>query len=227
MEIVEGIHRVDEASANIAHSNVYLVIEGDGLTVIDTGTAGNAKKIVDYVQKIGRQPSNVSTIILTHCHMDHAGSVKELKDLTGAKVAVHEEDADCVSGKKPLPRPKNILFRAVSSFIKLEPVEPDIILKDNDKMGELTVIHTPGHTLGSIALLDQGKKALFAGDTLRFDGEKLSGSSEQFTLDINKAKESIGKISALSFDIKLGGHGEPLKPNASEAVKKYYTSLKQ
>ena len=227
MEIVEGIHRVDEASANMAHSNVYLLVEGDQLTVIDTGTAGNAKKIVDYVQKIGRQPSSVSTIVLTHCHMDHAGSVKELKDLTGAKVAVHEEDADYVSGKKPLPRPKNVLFRAVSSFIKLAPVQPDIILKDNDKIGQLTVIHTPGHTAGSIALLDEGKKALFAGDTLRFDGKKLSGSPEQFTLDMEKVKESIGKISTLSFDVMLCGHGEPLKPNASEAVKKYYESLKQ
>ena len=227
MEIVEGIHRVDEASANMAHSNVYVLIQGDELTVIDTGTAGNAKKIVNYVQKIGRHPSNVSTIILTHCHMDHAGSVKELKDLTGAKVAVHAEDADYVSGKKPLPKPKNVLFRAVSSFIKLAPVQPDIILKDNDKIGQLTVIHTPGHTSGSIALLDEGKKALFAGDILRFDGEKLSGSSEQFTLDMKKAKESIGKISTLSFDVLLGGHGEPLKPNASETVKKYYESLKQ
>jgi len=226
MEIVEGIHRVDEASANMAHSNVYLLIEGDELTVIDTGTAGNAKKIVDYVQKMGRRPSNVSTIILTHCHMDHAGSAKELKDLTGAKVAVHEEDADIVSGKKPLPRPKNVFFRAVSSFIKLAPVQPDIILKDNDKIGQLTVIHTPGHTLGSIALLDEGKKALFAGDTLRFDGEKLSGGSDQFTLDVKKAKESIGKISTLSFDVMLCGHGEPLKPKASETVKKYYESLK-
>ena len=159
--------------------------------------------------------------------MDHAGSVKELKDLTGAKVAVHEEDADCVSGKKPLPRPKNVLFRAVSSFIKLTPVQPDIILKDNDKIGQLTVIHTPGHTSGSIALFDEGKKALFSGDTLRLDGEKLSGGSEQFTVDMNKAKESIGKISALSFDVMLCGHGEPLRPNASETVKKYYESWKQ
>ena len=227
MEIVEGIHRVDEASANMAHSNVYLLIEGNELTVIDTGTAGNAKKIVDYIQKIGWQPTRVSTIIITHCHMDHAGSVKELKDLTGAKVAVHEEDADIVSGKKPQPRPKNVLLRAVSSFIKIAPVQPDIILKDNDKIGQLTVIHTPGHTLGSIALLDEEKKVLFAGDTLRFDGEKLSGSSEHFTLDMKRAKESIGKISALSFDIMLCGHGEPLKPQASEAVKKYYESLKQ
>ena len=227
MEIVEGIHRVDEASANMAHSNVYVLIQGDELTVIDTGTAGNAKKIVNYVQKIGRHPSNVSTIILTHCHMDHAGSVKELKGLTRAKVAVHAEDADFVSGKKPLPKPKNVLFRAVSSFIKLTPVQPDIILEDNDKIGQLTVIHTPGHTPGSIALLEEGKKALFAGDTLRFDGEKLSGSSEQFTLDMDKAKESIGKISVLSFDVMLCGHGEPLKPDASEAVKKYYGSLKR
>jgi hydroxyacylglutathione hydrolase len=192
MEIVEGIHKVDEASANMAHSNVYLLIEGDELIVIDTGTPGNAKKIVDYVQKIGRQPSNVSTIILTHFHMDHAGSVKELKDLTNAKVAVHAEDADYVSGEKPLPKPKNVLFRAVSSFIKLTPVQPDIILKDKDKIGQLTVIYTPGHTLGSIALLDQGKKVLFAGDALRFDGEKLS-SPEQFTLDMKKAKSPSEK----------------------------------
>jgi len=226
-EIVKGIHRIDKASANMAHANVYLLIEGDELTVIDTGTAGNAKKIVDYVQKIGRKPSSVSTIVLTHCHMDHAGSVKELKELTGAKVAVHEEDADYVSGKKPMPKPKNVLFRAVSSFIKLTPVEPDITLKNNDKIGELTVIHTPGHTLGSIALFDEGKKALFTGDTLRFDGKQLSGPSEQFTLDMKKAEESIGKISALSFDIMLGGHGEPLKPGASEAVRKYYASLKK
>ena len=227
MEIVEGIHRVDEASANMAHSNVYLLIEGDELIVIDTGTAGNAKKIISYLQKIGRQPSNVSTIVLTHFHMDHAGSVKELKDLTNAKVAVHAEDADYVSGKRPLPKPKNVLFRAVSSFIKFTPVQPDTILEDNDKIGQLTVIHTPGHTLGSIALLDEAKKVLFAGDALRFDGKKLSGPPEQFTLDPNKAKESIGKISALSFDIMLCGHGEPLKPNASDAVKKYCESLKQ
>ncbi|HLN88430.1 MAG TPA: MBL fold metallo-hydrolase, partial [Candidatus Binatia bacterium] len=112
MQIIEGIHRVDEASGNIAHSNVYLVIDGKELFVVDTGTPRNAKKIVGYIQKIGHQPSEVSTIILKHYHMDHAGSVKELKDLTNAKVAVHIEDADFVAGKKLYPKPKNVLFRA-------------------------------------------------------------------------------------------------------------------
>jgi glyoxylase-like metal-dependent hydrolase (beta-lactamase superfamily II) len=221
MEIIEGIHRIDEASSNIAHSNVYLVIDGKELVVVDTGTSGNAKKIVAYIQKIGHQPSEVSTIVLTHYHMDHVGSAKELKDLTNAKVAVHIEDADFVSGKKPVPKPKNVLFRAVSSFIKPTPVEVDIELKDGDKLGSLKVIDVPGHTPGSIALLDIQRKALFVGDTLRFDGSKITGAPKQFSWDADKEKNSIEKISLLEFDIMLPGHGEVLKDNASNAVKKF------
>ena len=227
MEIIEGIHRVDEASANMAHANVYLVINGEELTVIDTGTSGNAQKTVEYIQKLGHQPTDVKTIILTHFHMDHMGSAKELKDLTNAKVAVHTEDADYVSGKKPLPKPKNVLFRAVSSFVKPAPVQVDVILKEGDKIAGLTVIHTPGHTPGSIMLLDEERKVLFAGDTLRYDGKKVSGAPEQFSTDPNQVRESIAKASTLNFDIMLPGHGETLKPNASEEIKKFNETLKQ
>ncbi len=227
MEIVEGVHRVDEASANMAHANVYLVINGQELAVIDTGTPGNAQKTVAYIQKLGYQPTDVKTIILTHFHMDHMGSAKELKDLTNAKVAVHAEDADYVSGKKPMPKPKNILFRAVSSFVKPTPVQVDVILKEGDKIANLTVFHTPGHTPGSIALLDEERKVLFAGDTLRYDGKKVSGAPEQFTADPNQVRESIAKLSTLNFDVMLPGHGETLKPNASEEIKKFNATLKQ
>ena len=227
MEIVEGVHRVDEASANMAHANVYLVINGQELAVIDTGTSGNAQKTVAYIQKLGYQPTDVKTIILTHFHMDHMGSAKELKDLTNAKVAVHTEDADYVSGKKPLPKPKNILFRAVSSFVKPVPVQVDVILKEGDKIAGLVVIHTPGHTPGSIMLLDEERKVLFAGDTLRYDGKKVSGAPEQFSTDPNQIRESIAKASTLNFDVMLPGHGETLKPNASEEIKKFNETLKQ
>jgi glyoxylase-like metal-dependent hydrolase (beta-lactamase superfamily II) len=224
MEIIEGIHRVDEASSNMAHSNVYLLINKNELVVVDTGTSGNAKKIVEYIQKIGHQPSEVSTIVLTHYHMDHVGSAKELKDLTNAKVAAHVEDADFVAGKKPFPKPKNLFFRAVSSFIKPTPVEVDIALKDGDKLGNLTVIELPGHTPGSIALLDAQRKALFVGDTLRFDGSKVTGAPKQFTWDADKEKASIKKISTLDFEVMLPGHGEILKTNASSKVKEFLDS---
>jgi hydroxyacylglutathione hydrolase len=229
MEIIEGIHRIDEASSNIAHSNVYLVINGKELIVVDTGTSGNAKKIIAYIQKIGHQTSEISTIVLTHCHRDHIGSAKELKDLTNAKVASHVEDADFIAGKKPIPKPKNILYRAALSFIKSTPVEVDIALKGGDKIGNLTVIDVPGHTPGSIALLDAQRKALFVGDILRYDGRKVTADNapKQFIWAADKEKESIQKISLLNFDIMLPGHGEVLKTKASNAVKEFLVSTEK
>jgi glyoxylase-like metal-dependent hydrolase (beta-lactamase superfamily II) len=226
LEIIEGIHRVDEASGDLAHSNVYLIVDGPSMLVVDTGLPSNAKKIVEYIQKIGRQPTEVSTIILTHYHIDHTGSLKELQSLTKAKVAVHVDDAGYVSGNKPLPKPKNLLIRVVSSPMKLTPTPVDILLKDGSRIGRLKVIHTPGHTPGSIALLDTERKALFAGDTLRLkDGEVVAGP-EQFAWYLDKEKESILKIASLDFDVMLPGHGEPLVAKASEAVKKFSETIK-
>jgi glyoxylase-like metal-dependent hydrolase (beta-lactamase superfamily II) len=223
MEIVEGIHRVDKASGR---SNVYLIIDGPSLLIVDTGLPGNAKKTVEYIQKIGRQPNEVTTIIITHYHLDHTGSLKELQKLTKAKVAAHADDADYVSGNKPLPKPKNLIIRAASSFMKLAPTPVITQLKEGDKIGGLTIIHTPGHTPGSIALLDTGRKALFVGDTLRLKGDKVVAAPEQFAWDAGKEKESVRRIASLDFNVMLPGHGEPLTEKASEAVKKFEENLK-
>jgi glyoxylase-like metal-dependent hydrolase (beta-lactamase superfamily II) len=227
MEIIEGIHRVDEASSNLAHSNVYLVINEKDLVVVDTGMPGNAKKIVAYIQKIGHQPSEVSTIILTHYHIDHAGSVKDLKDLVNARIAVGAGDKDFVSGDKPYPKPKNILARAASSFIKVAPVNVDITLKDADRIGSLTVIDAAGHTPGSIFLYDPQRKVLFAGDTLRLDGDKVVAGPKQYVWDEEKEQQSIAKLATLDFDVMLPGHGEILKTNASNTVKEFIDSNKK
>jgi len=224
LQIVEGIHLIDEASKNIAHSNVYLVESGKELLVVDTGTKGNAEKIVAYIRGLGWQPSEVSTIILTHYHMDHAGSAKDLKAATGAKVAASLEDAEVISGKKPYPKPKNLLMRA-SSFIKPPPAEVEIILKEGDKIGDFTVLSMPGHTPGSIMLLDRQKRVLFSGDTLRYTDGKISRAPGHFTWDDAKEKESIKRAAGLDFDVMLAGHGEVLKGNASGLVKEFVSKL--
>ena len=221
VKIVEGIHQVDGINAN-----VYLVEDGEKLILIDTGLPRNDKKITKYIEGLGRKPTDVSTIVLTHFHIDHVGSAKKMKELTNAKVAVHELDADYVAGKKAPPKPKNLMFKALSSVFKAAPVEPDLLLKDNDKVGRLIVIHTPGHSEGSISLLDAERKVMFAGDAIRFMNGKIMGSPEQFTLDMDKEKDSIRKISTFDFDILLSGHGQPLMPNASQKVKDYVVTLK-
>lgn len=224
MEVTKGVHQVDEVNCN-----VYVIVNGQELIVVDTGMPRSTEKIVDCVRSIGWQPSNISTIVLTHCHVDHVGSAYELKKLTNAKIAIHEDDADFAARKKPLPRPKGVvgvLFRAASVFFKFTPVQPDITLKENDRLGKLTVIHTPGHTPGSISLYDPGRSVLFVGDAMRFDQGKVSGPPEWFTLDHEQAVRSIDRISQLNFDVMLSGHGDPLKPDASERVKQFRSPLK-
>jgi len=227
MEIIEGIHQVDGVNAN-----TYVMIDGKELTVIDTGMPENSEKILNHIHKIGRQSSGVSTILLTHYHMDHIGSAYELRKLTNARVAVHEDDALFVAGTKAPPRPKNLVLRAFSFFIRsaptqgFTPVQPDITLRGNDRIGRLVVIHTPGHTPGSISLYEPESKVLFVGDAIMCIDGKIAPPPGQFTQDMTKAIQSIQKISKLDFRVMLSGHGEPLKPNASDKVKEFCSSMK-
>ena len=221
MKITDGIYYIEGINGN-----VYLVEDGDKLILIDTGLPRNDQKIIKYLEALGRKPTDISTIVFTHFHIDHVGNAKKIKELSGAKVAAHELDADYIAGTKAPPRPKSLMIKALSAVVKPNPVDVEIRLKDGDKIGRLLVIHTPGHSEGSIALLDAEQKVLFAGDTIRFIDGKIQGAPEGFTLDPVKAKESIGRIATFEFDIMLSGHGEPLRPEASKKIKEFYATLK-
>ncbi|MGD0449669.1 MAG: MBL fold metallo-hydrolase [Candidatus Bathyarchaeia archaeon] len=222
MKIVNGIYQVEGVNCN-----VYLVEDGDKLILIDTGLPRSDKKIIKYIESLSHRPSDVATTVITHFHIDHVGSLKKVQEATGSKVAVGEFDAEIVAGKKSPPKPKNLMFRAFSSVIKPAPIKPDAVLKEGDSIGGLTVILTAGHSEGSISLLDTKRKVMFVGDALRFVNGKLTESPGQFNLDSAKARESIGKISTFDFDVMLGGHGDPLMPDASQKVKDFYATLKQ
>ena len=210
-EIVKGVVHVDGSNANS-----YLVEEADGpLTLVDAGMQGDGKKILRYITAtMKRNPSDVKTIVLTHCHVDHVRGAAALKAATGARVAVHESDADFVSGRVKYPQPGGaigVMFTLMSPFFHSAPVEPDIRLKDNDEVGRLTVLHTPGHTPGSISLYDSERKVLFVGDTARFLKGRLQGPPPHFTPDMERSKAAIERLSGLDFEVMLSGHGDPLK----------------
>jgi glyoxylase-like metal-dependent hydrolase (beta-lactamase superfamily II) len=210
-EILKGVHYVDGSNANS-----YLVEECDGtLTLIDAGMQANGRRILEFItSKLNRTPSDVKTIVITHCHVDHVRGVAALKAATGGSVGVHELDADFVSGKSPYPSPRGAMgfvFRVMSPVFRTTPVEPELRLKEGDVVGRLTVLHTPGHTPGSISLFDNEDKLLFVGDTARFRKGKLEGPPRQFTPRMDQAKASIERLSTLDFEVMLSGHGEPLK----------------
>jgi len=224
LEITEGIHLIPR----IRGANTYLVKRDHSITVVDTGLPGNAGKIIDYVQSIGSHPSDIKTIVLTHSDMDHAGSVARLKEETNAKVAIHEADAPRLSGEKELKAVKGMLgvfLRAVGAVMRFNRVKADVLLKDSDIIDGLTVIHTPGHTEGSICLLLPGR-ALFVGDALLANDERvLSLPRRSMSTDLDQAKESIKKVSELEYSVLLPGHGPPIERDASAITREFVTRL--
>jgi glyoxylase-like metal-dependent hydrolase (beta-lactamase superfamily II) len=227
VEILQGVHQIDGVNANS-----YLVLEDDGsLTLIDTGTSAGGKKILDYVRtNLSKQLSDVKTIVLTHAHIDHIRGALAIKKATGAKVSIHELDAEYLSGKKKLPSPGGavgFLFKIFSVFFRSPAVEPDVRLKEGDRVGShLSVVNTPGHTPGSITLYDQGRKLVFVGDAITNRGGKLQGSPRQFTVDLQQANRSIQKISTMDFEVLMSGHGDVVKSGGTQKVRELVSTLK-
>jgi glyoxylase-like metal-dependent hydrolase (beta-lactamase superfamily II) len=224
MEIVPGIHQVDGVNGNS-----YVIVR-DGLTVIDTGIPGSGKKILAYIrEQLHRDPREIRTIILTHFHMDHIGGVAAIKTAApDAKVAVGDADAGYVTGALALPvHPglHGVLLRIVGRVMKPGPFTPDLRLKDREKIDGLTCIAIPGHTPGSTGLLDEATGTFFAGDILRYDGKTLVEGPAQFTMDLSRQRQSIRTIGNLDFDLLLTGHGVPLRPGASAAVREFVKTL--
>jgi glyoxylase-like metal-dependent hydrolase (beta-lactamase superfamily II) len=223
MEIIPEIHQVDGINGNC------YIIARNGLVIIDAGIPGSGKKILSYIRDtLHREPSAITTIIITHFHTDHIGGVKALKQAApGLKIAIHEDDGGYIAGTIPLPRYPGLRGLVVGLFSWLMPsvFPPDILLKDGDRIEGLTCIHLPGHTPGSIGLLDDESKTLFAGDLLRWDGTTLTEGPRAFSMDVAASWKSIRKIASREFDTLLIGHGKPLRPGAAEKVRAFAGTL--
>lgn len=223
MEILPGIHQVDGVNGN------SYIIDRNSLTVIDTGIPGSGKTILLYIRDtLHREPSAITTVIITHFHTDHIGGIPSLKKAApDLKVGAHTSDARYLSGQQPLPHYGGIRGVFLNLFVTLRPtiVPVDIILKDGDRIEGLTCIHLPGHTPGSAGFLDTESKTLFAGDLLRWDGTSLSEGPCGFTMDVPSSRESIRKIASLDFNTLLIGHGKPLRPDAAAKVREFAGSL--
>jgi len=224
-EIIAGAYLLSGfLGAGVWGANVYLLVD-DGLTLVDTGFFGRADRILEQIEELGYSPSDINRIIITHHHADHVGSLAALKKVTQAEIIAHPADAPYIDGSLPQPGPSRPQW--LSNFLPrfgwlwtTEPVAVDTLVNDGDELpilGGIKILHTPGHTPGSICLYLQSKRLLIAGDLLahRF-GLKLP--SRAFTVDIDQEMQSIKRIAALEVDIICFGHGSPIIHQAHQAI---------
>lgn len=187
-------------------SNIYLV----GDTVIDSGTGFNFTRLRDIFKVMKREMKDVKQIINTHGHFDHIGGNGYFLN---AKVAIHENEA------KILEKGDQKLSNADFFEGKVYPRKPDQVLKEGDKVTagkmELEVMHTPGHSPGSICLYDKKSKIMFSGDTFFSDGV---GRTDIPGGDPGALEESLQKLSKVDAQKILPGHGEPVLKDAKKTL---------
>lgn len=180
-------------------TNCYLIADEKTKEAICIDPGGNVDEIMREVEK---EKLSLKYIINTHGHFDHVGGNGLLKKATAAKLAIHKDDAVLL---------KNVASQgAVFGLDTVSSPEPDMFLKDGDKImvGNLmvTVMHTPGHTEGGISLFSDQGKILFTGDTI------FAGSIGRTDLPGGSYKDLMAsikdKILPLGDNVRLfPGHG--------------------
>jgi len=228
-EVVPGVFQLsrwwDQADLG---SNVYLIDAGGELTLVDTGYKGKELLITEKVRSLGYSPSRITAIIITHHHPDHVGGLAALVEVTKARVIAHAADAPFIDGRLPQPGPSRPawLRRAAHPFNRMlatRPAAVDIEVAEGDELplaDGIRILHTPGHTPGSICIFLRRSGVVFTGDLLaqRFG---LKWPSIPFTADVEQLRLSVRKLAGYQFESACFGHGSPIRVNADRRVRRF------
>jgi len=197
--------------------NAYIV-RGEGTVLIDTGLPGNEAAICTAVQNAGVALEEVSLIVLTHGHQDHAGSAARFREMTGAAVAAHQGDAEKLrSGRSGPLKALGITGMLFGAFIGMNrgdsypPCEPDLLITgplDLQDYGiDGMVVPTPGHTPGSVSVLLGGDAV--TGDLIFPSFPSGRPGLPFWADDVGQVKESIRTVLSYHPTMIYPGHGRP------------------
>lgn len=193
-------------------SNVYLLEDEDPI-IVDTGTGAYADTVIHEISKLVPL-RKIGRIVLTHSHYDHIGGASEFQKATGSRIYLHEQEAGRImEGDYSLTM--SDMSGAELKKLDIEPLRSGQKLRSGPS--ELEIIHTPGHSPGSIVLLDRKAGSAVVGDTVFCDGGvgrwDLPGG------DLLKLLSSVKSISNLGLKNMYPGHGSYADGDAPEHLR--------
>jgi len=214
-------------------SNVFVLDGGPGdRWVIDTGHALERPMVLAGLRATGFSPRELTGVLLTHRHSDHAGNAGFLRRAFGIPVVAHRRDAEVLSGERRAPRLVTTTgdritraFAAIENVTRTR-VPVDRALEDGEGVGSLEVHHAPGHTAGSLLFLHAGTSSLLSGDTLLAAlppltlRQKMCLPHPDFAEDLAQSIASLRGLHAAGVDYEnlLAGHGRPILGGARRAA---------
>jgi glyoxylase-like metal-dependent hydrolase (beta-lactamase superfamily II) len=206
-------------------AQAYLYANGDQLAVIDPGYTGSYRAVLQFISQRGFQPTNLGWVILTHHHIDHAGTAFALCEATGARLAVHRADAPYLRAVRPRERMTfwgmaDWLPPRLASYV-VSCAGGDLhLLEHGDTVAGLTVVHGPGHTPGSICLWSEAESALFVGDVLN---NERGLRTPPWTVNHRHAMAKLApqRLSRLRYQQAFFGHGPAVLADADQQVRAF------
>lgn len=186
--------------------SAYVLARGNAAALVDSGNPGSVEAIGATLADLGLHYGDVAHVILTHHHPDHVGS------LAG------------VLGEAPTA----IAYAGEADIANISAPNPLQALADGDTVFGLEVVHTPGHTPGSISVFDPGIGLLVAGDALNgnADGTAVTGPNERFTADMDTALASVRRLAELDgVEAAAFGHGNPVRSGAGALLGELAASI--
>jgi glyoxylase-like metal-dependent hydrolase (beta-lactamase superfamily II) len=224
--IAEGVYLLEGLRA----VNVYALVSDGAVTLIDSGMQGAADTIAQQLSEQELDLSMVRYLVATHAHGDHVGCLAELARRSGGQVVAHREEVPYI--EQGLSFPSASPFKRMFNWfgdriLTREPCPVGRPVEDGDVLdffGGFQVVHTPGHSPGSICLYLKDSRILFCGDLL-FNRHPLTGrkglrySLAVVSQDVVQARESVGRLLDLQIETLCPGHGEPILKDAGSRIR--------
>ena len=198
--------------------NAYLIKTDTGFVLIDTGFVSNRAKLDKMLCAAGCQPGDLKLIVVTHADPDHSSNAAYLREKYEAKIAMHNAEAEAVKqgdmflSRGPQPLVRRMILKPLMALFGLRKrnrFTPDLYFEDGDRLTEYgldaTVLHVPGHSAGSIAVLTADGD-FFSGDFLE---NRTHPSIATLVDDAEALKAGFERVKTLNIQIVYPGHGEP------------------